>query len=82
MHREAEDQGQAGGVVGGGDDGAQGHLDTRPRGEDDAGLEGDDAVGDASNARRAACPSPGEPKLLQNIHIFRETREKERGRET
>jgi len=51
MNREAEDQREAGGVVGSRDDGAQGHLDTCPRREDDAGSEGDDAVGDGPYAR-------------------------------
>lgn len=50
VNRKAEDQGEAGGVEGRGDDSVQRRLDTSPRGEDDSGLEGDDAVGDGSSA--------------------------------
>lgn len=50
VNREAEDQGEVGGVEGSGDDGVQRRLDASPRGEDDSGLEGDDAVGDGSSA--------------------------------
>ena len=50
MDRQAEDQGEIGGAVVCRDDGAQRHLDPRPRGEDDSRLEGDDAIRDGSRA--------------------------------
>lgn len=50
MHGQTEEQGEVDGGVVGRDDGAQRHLDARPRGEDDPGLEGDDAVGDRAGA--------------------------------
>lgn len=66
MDGQAEDQGEAGGVEGGGDNPAQGRLDACPRREDDAGLEGDDAI------RNGLSPPPIKPKLLQDIHICKE----------
>lgn len=44
MNRQAEDQGEVGGVEGGRDDRAQGRLDACPWSEDDTRLKGDDAV--------------------------------------
>lgn len=50
MNREAEDQGEIDGAVGGRDNSAQWHLDTCPRGENNSRLEGDDAIRDGSSA--------------------------------
>lgn len=52
VDRQAEDQGEIGGAVGSRDDGVQRRLDAGPRGENDSGLEGDDAVRDGLGARR------------------------------
>lgn len=50
VHGQAEEQGEIDGGVVRGDNGAQRHLDACPRGEDDPGLEGDDAVGGGARA--------------------------------
>lgn len=74
MNRQAESHGEAGGVEGGGDNRAQRHLDACSRSEDDAGLEGDDAIryGLSGPGR----PSPKKPKTLQDIHIFKTKQKK------
>ena len=70
MGGEAKDQGEVGGGVGEGQDGAQRHLDPSPLGEDGSRFDRDDAVGDGARSTRAA--PTGQPQPLEHVHICRE----------
>lgn len=76
MSREADDQGEAAGVVASRDDVAERHLEPGPRSEDEAGLNGDDTNRNGASP----CwwwhtrPLPKNPQLLQDIHICNKNR--------